>query len=367
MPQQIKIGLVGAGEVTQTIVLPNLRLLNHLYEVTALCDISQQTLAHVSDKFQIKQTYSDYSEMIKSGDIEAVMVLAADEYHAPIAVEALQHKKAVFVEKPMALSEEDAAAIIRARDETNGVVFVGYQRRYSPAFEEAAKIVKSMSSISYCRVRDIIGPNSVFVGQSGTYPQKYADFPEHSGADMKKRSSKIAEQALNNPDTSTEAYNLYRLLGSLGSHDLSAMRELIGMPKRVLGVSNTKPSNAGGFFTAIFDYDGFVTTYETGVDQTPLFDAHIEVYGDGKRVKVEFDTPYIKGLPIKLVIGEGDADGRYIERVVRPSYEDAYTIEYKAFYDAVRNGKQHKTTADDARCDLAIFKMITEAFVNQSK
>ncbi|TIB38461.1 hypothetical protein E3P86_01615 [Wallemia ichthyophaga] len=363
----IKIGLVGAGEVTQTIVLPNLRLLSDLYEVNALCDISQQTLEHVSTKFNIKQTYTDYTQMIEEGDIEAVMVLTADEYHAPIAVEALQHKKAVFVEKPMALSQQAAALIIKARDENNGVVFVGYQRRYSPAFEEAVQIVRGMSSISYCRVRDIIGPNSIFVGQSGTFPRKYTDFPETSSADMKRRSSEIAEQALGSAETDSQAYNLYRLLGSLGSHDLSAMRELLGIPKGVCGVSNTTPSNAGGFFTAMFDYGGFVAMYETGVDQVGLFDAHIEVYGDGKRVKVEFDTPYVKGLPVKLVVGESDKDGRYIERVVRPTYEDAYTIEYKTFYDAVRNGKQYKTTADDARCDLEIFKMITDAFVRQDK
>lgn len=305
--------------------------------------------------------------MLQNADIEAVMVLTADEYHAPIAVEALQRNKAVFVEKPMALSHQDAAAIIRARDENHGVVFVGYQRRYSPAFEEAVQIVKGMSSISYCRVRDIIGPNSIFVGQSGTYPRKYADFPENSGADMKKRSSEIAEQALGSADTDSQAYNLYRLLGSLGSHDLSAMREILGMPKRVIAVSNTTPSNAGGFLTAIFDYNGFVAMYETGIDQVGLFDAHIEVYGDGKRVKVEFDTPYVKGLPVKLVVGESDKDGRYIERVVRPTYEDAYSIEYKAFYDAIRHGKQHKTTADDAKCDLEIFKMLTDAFVSQNK
>lgn len=91
-----------------------------------------------------------------------------------------------------------------------------------------------------------------------------------------------------------------------------------------------------------------MATYETGVDEVGLFDAHIEVYGDGKRVRVEYDTPYVKGLPIKLVIGE-TVDGAYVERVVRPTYEDAYTIEYNAFYDAIRHGKPSKTNAEDAK------------------
>lgn len=287
--------------------------------------------------------------MLADSDVEAVMVLAADEFHAQIAIDALKARKAVFIEKPMALSVQSADAIIDARNKTNGVVFVGYQRRYAEAFNQAVEIVKGMDKISYARVRDIIGPNNIFVGQSGTYPQKFSDFSSEATEEMRLRSSQIAEEALGTSDTSNKAYGLYRLLGSLGSHDLSAMREILGgIPKRVLGVSNTAPTNAGGFLTALFDYGDFVATYETGVDDVGLFDAHIEVYGGGKRVRVEYDTPYVKGLPVKLVIGES-IDGAYVERVVRPSYEDAYTIEYNAFYDAIRYGKPIKTTAEDAK------------------
>lgn len=81
----------------------------------------------------------------------------------------------------------------------------------------------------------------------------------------------------------------YRLLGGLGSHDLSAMRELLGVPKRCFAASRAQAEGMP-FITALFDYGGFTATYESGIDNVADFDAHIEVIGDGKRVKISYDT-----------------------------------------------------------------------------
>lgn len=86
---------------------------------------------------------------------------------------------------------------------------------------------------------------------------------------MKARSQAAAlaslgeERASNPGEVST-----WRLLCSLGSHDLSAMRELLGPPKGVLGAGRH-----GTWITALFDYGDFVTTYETGHDSVGSFDA----------------------------------------------------------------------------------------------
>ena len=68
----------------------------------------------------------------------------------------------------------------------------------------------------------------------------------------------------------------YRLLCGLGSHDLSAMRELLGRPREGRGRAEWRN---GGYIVALLDYGDFVVTYETGVDDQLRFDAHIEVYG----------------------------------------------------------------------------------------
>ena len=91
---------------------------------------------------------------------------------------------------------------------------------------------------------DIIGPNSHFVSQSGTFPKVFTDFAPEVVQDKNDRASEIVHQALSvecGIPVTVESTKMWRLLGGLGSHDLSAMREALGMPQRALGASLKLP------------------------------------------------------------------------------------------------------------------------------
>jgi hypothetical protein len=96
------------------------------------------------------------------------------------------------------------------------------------------------------------------------------------------------------------------------------------------------------------------------MDQVPRFDAHIEIYSAKKTVRVQYDTPYVKGLPTTLHICE-NFNGTYKESMIRRTYEDPYTLEIMELYKMIVEGKQIKTTAADAKKDLEIFGMIMRA------
>lgn len=143
----------------------------------------------------------------------------------------------------------------------------------------------------------------------------------------------------------------------LGSHDLSAMRELLGMPRGVLG-ARLSPT----MWTILFDYPNFAVTYESGFNSIPLFDASIEIFTENKVVTVKYDTPYVKGLPTTMIVREKVGDGTaYQERVLRSSYEDPYTKQMGEWWECIVNGKEPKTTIDDAALELEIFKMVLKA------
>jgi predicted dehydrogenase len=97
-------------------------------------------------------------------------------------------------------------------------------------------------------------------------------------------------------------------------------------------------------------------SYESGIDNVPRFDAHLEVYGMHKTVRVQYDTPYVKGLPVIMHVVE-NADGSYKESTIRKSYEDPYTLEMKALWKMVVQGIPPKTTVEDALQDLELFAM----------
>lgn len=221
---------------------------------------------------------------------------------------------------------------------------------------------RKLVSVQYARVRDIIGPNECFVAQSGTFPKRFADYAQHDIDELSAKDQDIKRQASEEefgvPMNSTTTAVL-DLLGGLGTHDLSAMREVLGMPKKVIGATLTPK-----FWTALLDYGTFTLVYESGLNDVPVFDAHIEIYTDRKIVRIEYDSPYVKGLPTTVVVRErlgSDLPAAYQERRIRSTYEDAYTIEFREWYDCITQGRNPKTTLHDARQDIDLIKMLMQA------
>ncbi|PQE24192.1 myo-inositol 2-dehydrogenase protein [Rutstroemia sp. NJR-2017a BVV2] len=356
----LRVGIIGLGEIAQ---VSHISVLNHLSDhflITYLCDASPSALEHCSRKVTATtvKTTSSPAELCSSPDVDVVLICSAHGFHPSHAILALQNDKYALVEKPLALCYRDLEAMREAERKSKGKIFVGYQRRYAQAFVDAVQEVGGLGKIQYGRVRDIIGPNSTFVAQSATFPKKFADFRKEDEEAMVKVQEEQVQQALENEfgvEVTPSSKDFLVLLGGLGTHDLSAMREILGMPQKVLGSSLGMP-----FWTVLFQFDGFAVTYESGLNNVPVFDAHIEIYSENKIVRINYDSPYVKGLPVTMTIRERVGTG-YQERTVRKTYEDPYTLEFLNFYDCVVNRKTPKTSVDDAKFDLDIFKMIMQS------
>jgi len=154
----IKVGIIGCGQITQVAHISTLGFLSDCFTITYLCDVSPASLSHSAQKIinHVPQTTQRPSELCASPDVDLVFIASSDEYHAVHAIEALKHDKHVFVEKPMALCERDADAIIAAEEHSRGKVMVGYMRRYAAAFIDLVKEVGGMDQILYARVRGML-------------------------------------------------------------------------------------------------------------------------------------------------------------------------------------------------------------------
>ncbi|KAI9697210.1 MAG: hypothetical protein M1836_004774 [Candelina mexicana] len=367
-PKVLNIGLIGAGEVAQVIHLPTLSLLPHLYRIISISDLSPTTLSSIQSRYPTIKTTTDPLSIISSSEIDVVFILTSDEYHETYTIAALAAGKHVMVEKPLTLSAASAERILEAeRKATNGArVFVGYMRRYAPSFVGAFKReVEGIDRVLYARCRGIVGPNAYFVNQSGTSPVKNTDFPEGSLAERDRLLDGLLQEAFEAKEVTKERRDFCRFLGSLGSHDLSLMRETLGFPESVAGVSVNEP-----FYSAILNYRGkggesFAVTYESGIDAVPRFDSHLAVYGKKKTVSIQYDTPYVKGLPIKVRVDEENEYGEVVTREILSSYEDAYTAELKELHACLTDRRDIKTSAEDAALDLKLFKMMFEQYERQ--
>ncbi|RSL51428.1 hypothetical protein CEP54_011405 [Fusarium duplospermum] len=360
----LKVGIIGLGEIAQVSHINVLNNLSSYYQITYICDVSQQALEHCSKKIAggPPKTTTSAEELIMSPDTDVVVICNVNAFHPAQAILALQHNKYVLVEKPLALNYHDLDAIIAAEKTSEAKAFVAYQRRYAEAFLDALKEVESMDKIEYIRVRDIIGQNSSFVDQSGIFPKKYNDFSKEATAEMHSIEEEMVKRAIVDEcavEATPEAMTLFRLFTGLGVHDFSTLREMVGMPSKVVGASLGLP-----IWNVLFQYDGFPVMYESGIIDVPRFDAHIEIYSQRKIVRVDYDTPYVKGLPVTMTIREkidsAKGDG-YQERTVRKTYEDPFTLEFLDFYHCAVNKTSPKTSAVDAREDMDLIKMIMQA------
>jgi predicted dehydrogenase len=318
-------------------------------------------------KFGISHKTTIPSETIAHPDVNLVMILTADEFHEELCISSLKANKLIFMEKPITLSIPSVRRILEAEIAAGGNrIFVGYMRRYAPSFTQGfLRELASIPKILYARSRDIVGPNAHFVGQSGTSPVKFTDFPAKAEQERKANLDKMVSEAFPGQNITQRDVQYCRFLGSLGSHDLSLMREALGFPDSVVGVSANEP-----FYTATFNYrnksgEPFAVTYESGIDSVPRFDANLAVYGEKKTVSIMYDTPYVKGLPIVVKVEELNEHGEASSRELLSSYEDAYTVELKEVYDCFVSGKKIKTTAADASKELELFDMMYKQLAKQ--
>jgi len=348
--QRLRVGIVGCGEVTQIMHLPSLNQLIEQFAVTALCDVSATVLQAVGDQWRVPKHYHDYHDLLTQHDVDAVLIANPDAYHAEVALAAITAGKHVLIEKPMCMTLGEADAISAAQERAGVTVQVGYMRRYAPAFVAACRLIPELGNIRLARVHDVLGWNALFV-QDTSRVVRGDDVPADLVAAGKQlREARITEAI---GDAPPELVGAYGLLLGLSAHDISAMRELLGMPKRVLYAAQRQ---GGLYLSAAFDYGSYVCQFETGIDAIPRFDAHLEVYGEQRVLRVQYDTPYVRNLPIRLQVTEANGQGGAVERVEHPAWSDAFVAEWRAFHTNVVERRVPKTPPADFRQDLELFR-----------
>jgi predicted dehydrogenase len=124
------IGIIGAGNFTKMTMLPALKGTGAGYKYIASAGgVSGTALAK---KYGFSHSTTDYKEIIKDEDVNLVLITTRHDKHASMTTEVLTAGKHVFVEKPLALNNEQLEQITSAYKESNATITVGFNRRFSP-------------------------------------------------------------------------------------------------------------------------------------------------------------------------------------------------------------------------------------------
>ena len=136
---RINIAVIGAGDFAKGMHLPNLMKLKELYNLYAIASRTGSNAKSTAQKFGAKYATTDYKEILKDENIDAVLIATRHNLHAQLAIKALKVGKAVFLEKPMALNRKQLDKLVAVINETKKPFMVGFNRRFSKYAREVKK------------------------------------------------------------------------------------------------------------------------------------------------------------------------------------------------------------------------------------
>ena len=131
----VKLGFVGAGNFARSFLLPNVKT-NNTVSLRGVATGSGLNAKDVARKFGFQYCTTDYGEILDDPEITTVVIATRHNLHARVAMEAMKKHKAVFVEKPLALTESELIEVIKTWQENEGQIMVGFNRRFAPLVEE---------------------------------------------------------------------------------------------------------------------------------------------------------------------------------------------------------------------------------------
>jgi predicted dehydrogenase len=161
-----KFGLIGAN-MTRRAKVVEMYYPREEAELVAICDINPDAIKGFyenSPEHKDARAYSDYRDIIADPEVEAVFVMISDLFHEEVAVAALNAGKAVFLEKPMAITVEGCDRILEAAYRTRTPLMVGHNMRYMPSILKMKEVIDSgiIGDIECVWVRHFINYGSCY-------------------------------------------------------------------------------------------------------------------------------------------------------------------------------------------------------------
>lgn len=141
----MKYALIGCGRIAVNHIKA---ALNNELNIVAVCDILPEKMESLLAKYDLQNDksitrYADYKEMIEAEKPELVSIATESGIHAEIALYCIKNKINVIIEKPMAMSMEDADKIIEAAKVNNVKVSACHQNRFNVAIQELRKAIEA--------------------------------------------------------------------------------------------------------------------------------------------------------------------------------------------------------------------------------
>jgi polar amino acid transport system substrate-binding protein len=128
--EKINCGFIGAGNFAQSYLIPEVK--SYGASLSGVVTSRGITSRNVADKFGFNFCSSDSSDILDNKEINTVFIATPHSSHAALVIRALESGKNVFVEKPLAINDEQLEAVMNAKKRYGMPLMIGFNRRFAP-------------------------------------------------------------------------------------------------------------------------------------------------------------------------------------------------------------------------------------------
>lgn len=344
MEKKIKIGIVGAGNISKSHIKAYSSVSE--VEVVAICDINEDKLNKTADKYDINNRYTSIEAMIEAEELDAVSVCVWNSSHASCTIKALNAGLHVLCEKPMAYSAKEAEQMKECAEKNGKLLMIGFVSRFS----NQARIVKDYIDNGY--LGDIYYSKAQYIRRHGN-PGGWFGNKEISGG---------------GPIIDLGVHVIDRARYFMGSNKpvsvYAAAFEKIGSQRDLKTEVDWRPEdatdndvcNVEDFATAIIRFDnGSVIQLETSYDIHMTADNGLTLCGDKGGIKTGGEE-----LVLYTNINGFMSDVKIDTRNFKQS-KDSFVNEIQHFADCILGKCECNATAEDGVVVMKILDAIYES------
>lgn len=362
---RLRVGVIGAGTISQVEHIPNLLALHEMFEVVGVADPSAMTRDFVTRTWGVAGF--ETPEALFGERLDAVVIASPDPLHGDQAIAALARGLHVFCEKPLCYSPAEIAGIIAARDRAGRIVQVGYMKRFDPAYRLALESLPG--------TRETLRHIAVQVNDPDAWPY-VAHRPLKRGDDIsrdliasasaKQKAQVAAALGGEPPDLAFRGFT-----GAYGSalvHDVNAVHGILdrlGVPDgEIVGAEIFARGDGGHGAVRLLDGQALWTMVHLTVPKLADYSERITLWFDDAMLELEFPSPYLNHHPTRLTVKTSEGHtGRRTD--LRPSYKEAFVEEMRGFHAAIVDGAPVVNPPEHATRDMALLIGLTHHFLGR--
>jgi predicted dehydrogenase len=339
MSKTLKVGLIGTGGIVRGAHLkPGWTVVPDV-EIVAACDINEASAKSLAEDFDIPNVFTDFNELLKMKEIDAVDICTPNKVHTPAVIAALEAGKHVMCEKPLAVSTREIMAMRAAMQKANKILMTAQHFR----FQENSVAIKAWID-------------------SGALGEVY-----HTRVNATRRNWLPTSPGFIDPNLSGGGPCM-----DIGVHALDTALWLMNFPRpvRVSGRAHTNfakgfdiPGGWGEWDRTLFGVEDFASGYihfDNG--STMALEAswlqhqekeEINATLQGKKAGIRWPTGHFHTVTNRTLI-----DGMVLPHAGR---KPAHTEEIFAFADAIRTGKPSPVPVEQTIYVIAILEAIMQS------